>query len=103
MSAFNVFSKEVKPRTLDNPDRTKEILRAFIKHNPNTQYTFDSERGSSESELCREGGRKGRECITLKMTSKELFEAMQSYGFFCALPMEPGRTYMSCKPGGLPK
>ncbi|KAF8968398.1 hypothetical protein BDZ97DRAFT_1655075, partial [Flammula alnicola] len=70
---------------------------------PNRQYTFDSERGSEESELCREGGHKGRECITLQMNAKRLFEAMQAgeQGFFCALPMDPGRTYMSCKP--LPK
>jgi len=41
MTTFDLFSKEVKPRTLDNPDRTKEILKAFIKVGPipqNGQY-----------------------------------------------------------------
>jgi len=41
MTTFDIFSKEVKPRTLDNPDRTKEILKAFIKVGPipqNGQY-----------------------------------------------------------------
>jgi len=93
MTTFDIFSKEVKPRTLDNPDRTKEILNAFIKvgpipqngqyillnpailqHNPNTQYTFDSERGSSESEICREGGREGRECLTVSSSNFYLEE-----------------------------
>jgi hypothetical protein len=34
MTTLNIFSKEVKPRTLDNPDRTKGILKAFIKVGP---------------------------------------------------------------------
>ncbi|KAF8162925.1 hypothetical protein B0H34DRAFT_693461 [Crassisporium funariophilum] len=81
--------------------RPNEVLNAFINHDPKCQYTFDSERGSSQSEICREGGRRGRECMVLQMNSKRLFEAMQEQGFFCALPMDPGRTYMECRP--LPK
>ncbi|KAF8810169.1 hypothetical protein BYT27DRAFT_7187032 [Phlegmacium glaucopus] len=77
----------------------KDTLKAFVKHDPNCHYTFDSERNSLQSELCREGsGSKGRECITLQMNSKHLFEAMQELGFFCALPMDPSRTYIECKP-----
>jgi len=82
-------------------DGADKILRAFVNHNPNMRYTFDSERDSPISELCREEGPRGRECITMQMNSKRLFEAMQTLGFFCALPIEPGRTYMECKP--LPK
>ncbi|KAF9484871.1 hypothetical protein BDN70DRAFT_796700, partial [Pholiota conissans] len=67
----------------------------FLQHQPNKQYTFDSERGSEKSEICREGD---NECITLQMNAKRLFEAMQEQGFFCALPMDPGRTYMKCRP-----
>ncbi|KAF8894452.1 hypothetical protein BD779DRAFT_839178 [Infundibulicybe gibba] len=76
-------------------DRT---LGEFIARDPNSRYTFDSERDSKQSEICREGGPKGRQCIALQMHSKRLFEAMQEHGFFCALPMEPGKTYMECTP-----
>ena len=31
LTTMTIFSKEIKPRTLDNPDGTKEILKAFIK------------------------------------------------------------------------
>jgi len=75
-----------------------DILNAFIKHDPNCHYTFDSERDSPQSELCRKGsGSKGQECIMIQMNSKRLFEAMQELGFFCALPMDPSRTYIECK------
>ncbi|KJA20264.1 hypothetical protein HYPSUDRAFT_43408 [Hypholoma sublateritium FD-334 SS-4] len=75
--------------------QTDDILKAFIKHQPKQEYTFESDRGSSKSELCRDGG---RECIDLQMDAKHLFQAMQDQGFFCALPIEPGRTYMKCRP-----
>ncbi|TFL07707.1 hypothetical protein BDV98DRAFT_520829 [Pterulicium gracile] len=77
---------------------TKEALRNFIAVNPSVVYTFDSERDAPESEICREQGPKGRECMILQMQSKQLFEAMQNHGFFCALPMDPSRTHMECKP-----
>jgi len=76
----------------------KAALKEFIKDDPLSQYTFDSERGSSESELCREDTPNGRECIKLRMDAKKLFEAMQDQGFFCSLPMDPERTYMQCRP-----
>ncbi|KAF8717636.1 hypothetical protein AX14_012079 [Amanita brunnescens Koide BX004] len=76
-------------------------LADFIAQDPQAIYTFDSERGSSMSELCRETGSSGRDCITLQMQSTRLFQAMQAQGFFCALPMDPARTYIECKP--LPK
>ncbi|KAF9533472.1 hypothetical protein CPB83DRAFT_845314 [Crepidotus variabilis] len=77
----------------------KDSLRAFIKeqHDPNTHYTFDSERGSGESEICREDA-PSKDCLKLKLDSKKMFEAMQDEGFFCALPSDPERTYMHCKP-----
>lgn len=78
-----------------------KAFKEFISHNPESQYTFDSERGSSISELCRQNGKSNPDCITLQMNAKRLFEAMQDQGFFCSLPMDPGRTYMECKP--LPK
>ncbi|KIL69604.1 hypothetical protein M378DRAFT_68251, partial [Amanita muscaria Koide BX008] len=65
---------------------------------PQAHYSFDSERDRPQSIICRETGPKSRECITLQMFSTRLFKAMQDQGFFCALPMEPGKTYMECKP-----
>ncbi|KAH9981522.1 hypothetical protein BGW80DRAFT_337329 [Lactifluus volemus] len=73
-----------------------EVLKQFISRNPNAQYTFDSERDASQSEICRQG--KGKECIILQMTSRQLFTAMQELGFFCALPMDPTQTHMVCNP-----
>ncbi|KAI0312468.1 hypothetical protein OF83DRAFT_1067136 [Amylostereum chailletii] len=75
-----------------------EQVKQFIAQDPSSRYTFDSERGASESELCREGKERSRECITLKMQSTQLFQAMQNQGFFCALPMDPTRTHMECTP-----
>jgi len=83
-----------KPATAEDP---KETLKRFINQAPASRYTFDSERGSDHSEICREG--KGqKECMQVWLASKQLFEAMQQHGFFCALPMEPGKTHMECTP-----
>lgn len=76
-------------------NNAKESLKHFISRDPNSLYTFDSERGASQSEICRQG--KNKECIFVQMTSRELFAAMQENGFFCALPMDPTRTYIECK------
>ncbi|KAJ7093217.1 hypothetical protein C8R44DRAFT_890981 [Mycena epipterygia] len=76
-----------------------EVLKAFIARAPASQYTFDSERDATQSEICRaEAPNLARECIILQMHSKRLFEAMQNLGFFCALPMDPKRTHMECTP-----
>ncbi|KAF6765036.1 hypothetical protein DFP72DRAFT_1162918 [Ephemerocybe angulata] len=79
----------------------EDSLKSFISVNPNGQYSFDSERDSPVSEICRGSKMNENDCITLQMNSRRLFEAMQNQGFYCALPMDPGRTYMECKP--LPK
>ncbi|KAF8590456.1 hypothetical protein K439DRAFT_89040 [Ramaria rubella] len=78
-------------------EEPKAILKKFIDEAPASQYTFDSERGADHSEICRQ--RKGqKECLEVWLNSKQMFEAMQHNGFFCALPMDPGRTHMDCKP-----
>ncbi|KAJ7445729.1 hypothetical protein B0H11DRAFT_2290791 [Mycena galericulata] len=78
-----------------------EVLKKFIARAPTSRYTFDSERDAPQSDLCREENlspAQARECIVLQMHSKRLFEAMQNLGFFCAMPMDPKRTYMECTP-----
>jgi len=77
-------------------NNANESLRQFISRDPNAHYIFDSERDASQSEICRQS-KKNKECMILQMTSRELFAAMQENGFFCALPMDPTRTYIECK------
>jgi len=76
----------------------EEQLKDFIAKGPKSNYTFDSERDAPQSEICRELGKDSRDCIILQMHSKKLFEAMQDHGFFCALPLDPTRTYIECFP-----
>ncbi|KIM57600.1 hypothetical protein SCLCIDRAFT_130116, partial [Scleroderma citrinum Foug A] len=68
---------------------------------PSAVYTFDGERGAPRSELCREAPSvrqdKRKDCVVLDMYSTQLFEAMQKYGFYCALPSDPTRTHMVCR------
>ncbi|OSD01636.1 hypothetical protein PYCCODRAFT_1468509 [Trametes coccinea BRFM310] len=75
----------------------EQALKEFIAEDPNSVYTFDSARDAPRSEICREGKEKGRKCIQMEMYSTQLFQAMQDQGFFCALPMDPTRTYIECK------
>ncbi|KAH9934821.1 uncharacterized protein B0H18DRAFT_869692 [Fomitopsis serialis] len=82
---------------MSSSQKPEEQLKAFVAEDPNSRYTFDGERGAPQSEICREGNEKSRKCITLMMQSTAMFSAMQSQGFFCALPMEPGRTHMECR------
>jgi len=77
-----------------DPKDARNVLKAFIAHDPTAQYCFDSERDSPCSEICRSSD---KECITVQMNSKQLFEAMQAHGFFCALPMDPKQTHIECR------
>ena len=38
------------------------------QEDPNSRYTFDSERDAPQSELCREGKEKGRKCIMVRLS-----------------------------------
>ncbi|GLB35117.1 hypothetical protein LshimejAT787_0206820 [Lyophyllum shimeji] len=89
---------ESRAKSSDERKDDKSVLEAFIARDPQGKYTFDSERNSGQSRICRKGAADGRDCITLQMDSKQLNEAMQDLGFFCALPVNPERTYMECRP-----
>lgn len=85
--------------TSKQPDNdASKVLKEFLSFDPKARYTFNSERDSAESELCRQQGQgKGsEECIA--MSSRQLFTAMQQQGFFCALPSNPEKLHMECKP-----
>ncbi|KAF7789529.1 hypothetical protein EIP86_000475 [Pleurotus ostreatoroseus] len=98
-----------------NPE---ESLKTFVSEDPQSRYTFDSERGAPESEICREGDKLSRKCIKVNsnafdevipnyagmlfdmdfIESINFIQHQQDLGFFCALPMDPSRTYIECKP-----
>ncbi|CCM06234.1 uncharacterized protein FIBRA_08480 [Fibroporia radiculosa] len=75
--------------TIVNSDRKNNMstykpedeLKSFVSEDPNSKYTFDSERDASQSEICREE-KKGLKCITLAMHSKQMFVAMQVRPFW---------------------
>jgi len=93
---WSTKSSSLESRSEAKPE---EILKTFIKRSPAARYTFDSERDAPESELCRQpDGQVSKECMMIHMNSKRLFEAMQNLGFFCALPLNPGKTHMECVP-----
>ncbi|KAH9946215.1 uncharacterized protein BXZ73DRAFT_73028 [Epithele typhae] len=74
----------------------EQTLKDFVAEDPDSRYTFDSERGAPKSEIFREGKEKGRKCIMVQMHSTRMFQAMQDQDFFCALPMDPSRTHIEC-------
>ncbi|KAH8102368.1 hypothetical protein DFH11DRAFT_379924 [Phellopilus nigrolimitatus] len=85
----------------DTDDGPDAVLARFISKSPASTYTFDSaRRDAPQSELCRapEGARQQKECITIQMQSRRLFQAMQDQGFFCALPIDPKQTHIECTP-----
>ncbi|KAK0197536.1 hypothetical protein F5146DRAFT_972042 [Armillaria mellea] len=103
MGLFSFFqgSSENAGKKFEEKDPL-QILKSFIGTSPASTYTFDSERDSPRSTICRPSdSTDGQECITIEMNSKKLFATMQSLGFFCALPVDPTQTYMECTP--LPK
>ncbi|KAK0228147.1 hypothetical protein IW262DRAFT_1455338 [Armillaria fumosa] len=103
MGLFSFFqgSSENSGKKIEEKDPL-QTLKSFIGTSPASTYTFDSERDSPRSTICRPSdSTDGKECITIEMNSKKLFATMQSLGFFCALPVDPTQTYMECTP--LPK
>ncbi|KDQ60643.1 hypothetical protein JAAARDRAFT_31607 [Jaapia argillacea MUCL 33604] len=95
---FDFFkSSPQKSPTTPSSKNPERLLKDFIDQAPNASYTFDSERGAPESEICRDTKEKGMECRMIQMHATKLFEVMQDNGFFCALPMDPSRTHMECR------
>ncbi|KAK0210365.1 hypothetical protein DFS33DRAFT_1292726 [Desarmillaria ectypa] len=100
MGLFSFFQGSNKSAATKTEEKNAlQILKSFIGTRPSSQYTFDSERDSPRSTICRPSDSPdGKECITIEMNSKKLFATMQSLGFFCALPVDPTQTYMECTP-----
>lgn len=97
----NVVYRHLSPHMNFNSKNSKDIakdrLKAFTSADPKGQYTFDSERDSPQSRICRNTSN-GQECVTLELEAKQMFSEMQALGFFCALPNDPAKTFMLCKP-----
>lgn len=89
----------------DAKAKARGVVNQFVQKAPNAVYTLDSERNAPESEICRQAQfatpEQRRECMRVQLHATALFATMQDLGFFCALPQDPGRTYIECKP--LPK
>ncbi|CAO3702199.1 unnamed protein product [Rhizopus stolonifer] len=76
-------------------DPTKEFTRleSFVKAAPGNEYTIDQK----EQELCRKNSNGQEECLKLSLDYTQMFSEMQKLGFFCALPMDPKKTFMECR------
>ncbi|KAI0341848.1 hypothetical protein BDW22DRAFT_1429943 [Trametopsis cervina] len=90
-------SRSTQETTSHENIKPEKALATFIAEDPNSKYTFDSERDAPRSELCREGDKLSRKCLMLQMHSTRMFQAMQDQGFFCALPQDPSHTYIACE------
>ena len=60
---YVLFSPPPKISVLGEAQADRECVR---QEDPNSVYTFDSERDAPKSELCREGKEKGRKCIEVR-------------------------------------
>ncbi|KAK0445484.1 hypothetical protein EV421DRAFT_323534 [Armillaria borealis] len=79
MGLFSFFqgSSENAGKKIEEKDPL-QTLKSFIGTSPASQYTFDSERDSPRSTICRPSdSTDGKECITIEMNSKKLFATMQ--------------------------
>ncbi|KAK0448307.1 uncharacterized protein EV420DRAFT_1483549 [Desarmillaria tabescens] len=80
MGLFSFFqgSNENAGKKTEEKDAL-QTLKSFIETRPSSQYTFDSERDSPRSTICRPSDSPdGKECITIEMNSKKLFTTMQA-------------------------
>ncbi|KAJ1911352.1 hypothetical protein IWQ60_010180 [Tieghemiomyces parasiticus] len=81
----------------DSPKDTgrspSDVLTAFVKEEPNLDYTVDA-----KSDLvCRNLPNGQRSCIKVHLDQKEMFSVMQKLDFFCSLPIDPTQTYLECR------
>ncbi|OBZ75705.1 putative pyridoxal 5'-phosphate synthase subunit PDX1 [Grifola frondosa] len=60
------------------PNKPEDVLKSFIAEDPDSRYTFASERDAPQSEICREGKDKGRKCIMVRWTADILLEAFET-------------------------
>lgn len=88
------MSSNETENTQQQDQSNNELLRIdnFVKMAPGKEYTIDQK----EQELCRDGLNGQRECVKLNLEYTQMFSQMQKLGFFCALPMDPTKTYMEC-------
>lgn len=63
----------------------------------NSVFTLDGERGQPSSRLCRQLPNGQEQCATVSLETRELFQTMQSMGFFCILPHDPTKTFIRCE------
>ncbi|WFD45996.1 hypothetical protein GLX27_000624 [Malassezia furfur] len=70
---------------------------AESQNGKSSQFTFFGERGEKSSLLCRKLPNGEEQCATIALEARDLFQTMQSLGFFCILPHDPAKTYIRCE------
>ncbi|WFD37510.1 uncharacterized protein MJAP1_000454 [Malassezia japonica] len=70
---------------------------AKSRNGTSSQFTLDGERGQATSQLCRKLPDGTDQCATIALEARDLFQTMQSLGFFCILPHDPAKTYIRCE------
>jgi len=85
---------DIDPKT-QGPEVEK--LKKFLGESPQAEYSFDtSQPDKLEAEICRLKGQE-RNCMQLKISSKQMLNQMQKLDYFCSLPHNPGKTELVCK------
>ncbi|SHO76023.1 Uncharacterized protein MSYG_0357 [Malassezia sympodialis ATCC 42132] len=86
---------------LDTPahDEVRRLVSedAQSRGGTNSAFTFNGERGSHKSQLCRTLPNGQEQCAEVALEARDLFQTMQSLGFFCILPHDPSQTFIRCQ------
>ncbi|KOS14155.1 hypothetical protein Malapachy_3886 [Malassezia pachydermatis] len=86
---------------LDTPahDEVRRLVAedAQSRGGTNSSFTLDGERGTSQSQLCRILPNGQEQCANIALEARDLFQTMQTLGFFCVLPQEPTKTFIRCE------
>ncbi|KAI9227544.1 MAG: hypothetical protein DHS80DRAFT_17057 [Piptocephalis tieghemiana] len=109
-------SSEDAKKVQEDVRASKARLEAFINEAPNVTYSFDSSPTERVSFCCRAPGAgppgpgqtgdsegvadavtNHQTCVRLGLNQKEMFESMQTLGFFCQVPSNPHQLHLECR------
>ncbi|RKP14802.1 hypothetical protein BJ684DRAFT_8006 [Piptocephalis cylindrospora] len=111
-----VPSAEDAKKIQEDVKTSRARLQAFVNEAPKVTYSFDSSPTERVSFCCRAPGAgppgsgasgtgegvadavTGQQtCVRLGLNQREMFESMQSLGFFCQVPSNPHLTHLECR------
>lgn len=95
MESSNLVQRLNKPEH----DEVRRLIAqdAESRGGKSSTFTLDGERGVPSSKLCRVLPNGQEQCAKISLESRELFQTMQSMGFFCILPHDPSKTFIRCE------